>query len=74
MTDPRGRSTKQKSSERQRRRLAVKAAKEADKHDDDMEVHHKDGNRNNNDPSNLKMVPKGSHGRKHGRGHKKPTK
>lgn len=74
MTDPIGRSTKRQSEERQKRRLAVRAAKEAGKYVNGKDVHHKDGNRKNNSPSNLSMVDKSAHGKKHGRGHKKPTK
>ena len=74
MTDPKGTPTSKQSAERQKRRLAVRAAKEAGKYQNGKDVHHKDGNRNNNSPSNIAMTGKSAHGKKHGRGHKRPTK
>jgi hypothetical protein len=74
MTDPKGRSTKEQSRQRQLRRLAVKAAKESGKHVEGKQVHHKNGNRKDNSPDNLSMIDIKAHGAKHGRGHKKPTK
>lgn len=74
MTDPKGTPTSKQSEERQKRRLAVRAAKKVGKYKKGMDVHHKDGNRTNNSTSNLAMTNPTTHGKKHGRGHKKPTK
>ena len=64
-------SLKENSDERLRRYHAREAAKKAGLKVEGRDVHHKNGNNNDNRPSNLSTVLRSEHGKKHGRGNGK---
>lgn len=67
---------KEDSAERLRRYHAREAGKKkfGEEAIKGKQIHHKDGNNNNNSPSNLELVDPKKHGTKHGRGNGKRGK
>lgn len=68
--------TKRESAERKKRYRARAAAKKkyGEAAIKGKDVHHKDGNNDNNGSKNIGLSSKSSHGKKHGRGNGKKGK